>query len=150
MKHLIVTFCLLSSATCFGQGEVTVNPEVREPKAAESVVADPKDPIYEVPDVMAEFPGGRGMLKAFITENLMYPQFAREARIQGKCYLRLVIDKQGKVSRVEVTKGVHDCPECDNEAVRLVKQMPQWIPASINGKAVNSYYVIPIDFILPE
>lgn len=99
-------------------------------------------------DEKAEFPGGMAALKKFLGDNLSYPQTAVDEEIEGKVYLRFVVDKNGEISRVSVTRGIADCPECDKEAVRVVKKMPKWAPGKNGGKAVDSYYNLPITFKL--
>lgn len=101
-----------------------------------------------VVDEPADFPGGKAGLKKFLEDNLSYPQVAVEEEIQGKVYLRFVVDKHGEISRVTVVRGIADCPDCDKEAVRVVKKMPKWSPGKNGGKAVDSYFNLPITFKL--
>lgn len=96
----------------------------------------------------AEFPGGMAALKRFLGENLVYPQTAQEDEIEGKVFLKFVVDEQGDISRVSVSRGVAGCPECDKEAIRVVKKMPRWKPGRNGGKAVKMYYNLPITFKL--
>ena len=84
----------------------------------------------------------------YLSDNMNYPQVAQEEGIQGTCYVRFVVDKQGEISRVSVTRGVADCPECDKEAMRVVKGMPKWAPGKNGGKVVDSYYNLPVKFKL--
>ncbi len=104
--------------------------------------------IYEIVDQQAEFPGGIEGLKKYLSDNLVYPSKAKDAGIMGKVFLRFVISEKGEVSNVKIMRGVPDCPECDKEALRIVKSMPNWIPGKINGKAVNSYFNLPVMFKL--
>jgi protein TonB len=66
--------------------------------------------------------------------------------VGGKCYLRFVVGLDGAISNVVILKGVVDCPDCDKEAKRLIENMPNWIPAKIDGKQVKSYFQLPIKF----
>ena len=68
--------------------------------------------------------------------------------LQGKCYLQFVIETDGSVSNVRVTRGVPDCPECDKEAIRFMKNMPAWIPGTYNGKPVISTMNMYIKFTM--
>ena len=79
---------------------------------------------------------------------MVYPQIAVKKKLEGKCYLRYVISEKGDVTSVKVTKGVPSCPECDQEAVRLIKKMPKWKPCKNNGVAVNCYFNTVISFQL--
>lgn len=101
---------------------------------------------YKAVEVMPEFPGGAMEMMKFIQSNIKMPQSAKERGVSGKCYLRFVIGADGDVYDVEVLKGVYKCPECDAEAVRVVQLMPKWRPGMQNGKAVNVFFNLPINF----
>ena len=96
----------------------------------------------------AEFPGGKKAMMEFLNKNIKYPQLAIEQGIQGRCFLRFVVSTEGKISDVRVLRGVPDCPECDKEAIRVVKSMPRWKPGKNNGRGVNSYFDMPVSFTL--
>lgn len=85
-------------------------------------------------------------MRKFIAENLVYPESAQKAGIEGKAYLQFVVGTDGKLTDIKVMRGVADCPECDAEAVRVVRLMPNWIPGKNAGKPVKSYYNLPIAF----
>jgi protein TonB len=85
-------------------------------------------------------------MREFLKANFKYPERAEELGLQGKCYLKLTIWKTGEIKEVKVKKGVVDCPECDQEAIRLVRLMPKWLPGKVNGAAVNSYFMLPVSF----
>lgn len=107
-----------------------------------------EEEVFEIIDVPAEFPGGVQALRKFIQDNMIYPEVAREMGYQGKCYLKFVVSKSGTISNVVVKKGVPDCPECDKEAIRIIRLSPKWKPAENSGVPVNSYYTVPISFKL--
>jgi protein TonB len=110
---------------------------------------EPAQPeIFTIVEEQAEFPGGIQEMVKFIQKNLQYPPMAREAGLQGKCHLRFVVNETGEISNVEVMKGVPGCPDCDKEAVRVVKSMPKWKPGKMTGKAVKCYFNLPISFKL--
>ncbi len=94
----------------------------------------------------AEYPGGREAMVAFLQKNIKVPAVAEELGIKGKVYLKFVVSESGNISNVSVKKGIADCPECDAEAMRVVKKMPDWIPAKNDGKNVNAWYTLPIVF----
>jgi periplasmic protein TonB len=106
-----------------------------------------KDTIY-LPETPAEFPGGEAGIRAYLSKNFVYPQIALENGLQGKCYLRFTISSSGYVSEVKVIRGVPDCHECDEEALRLIRCMPQWIPAKKGDQPVASTYQMPVIFKL--
>jgi len=102
--------------------------------------------IYDAVDVPAEFPGGISAMKEYLQKSFVLPESVRSGKIGGKCYLKFVVSTSGNVSNVKVVKGVPDCPECDAEAIRVVKAMPDWKPAKNNGKPVNCFFTLPISF----
>lgn len=141
---LIGSFTFICSLT-FGQ----VGDPVPEPAPKSVGPVKPQEPvIYDVVDEQAEFPGGKEALMEYLKKNLKYPESAKENEFEGKCYLQFIVSEHGYISNVKIRKGVTDCPECDQEAVRVIKAMPKWKPGKINGKPVNSTYTLPIAFKL--
>lgn len=102
------------------------------------------DSIYRVVEQMPEFPGGTAKMLTFISENIKYPQSAKEKGIEGKCYIQFVIDVDGSVTNVELMRGFDK--ECDAEALRVVNSMPKWKPGKKDGKPVRTIYMIPVAF----
>jgi len=92
------------------------------------------------------FPGGDDALLAFIKKNTHYPEEAIEAQMSGKVFVGFVIDTKGKVSNVKLLRGVS--PALDNEAIRVVKSMPDWTPGRQNGRPVRVSYQVPVNFTL--
>ena len=83
-------------------------------------------------------------MNKFISQNLQYPQTALENGIQGVVYLQFIIQVDGKISDIAVIRSVDS--QLTEEAIRVVKLMPRWIPAMDNGKPVVSKQSIPIRF----
>lgn len=108
---------------------------------------EPGEPIFQVVENAPEFLGGQEGLMKFLSENTRYPVIAIDHGIQGRVIVRFVVTKTGKVSNVEVMRGVD--PSLDREAVRVVEAMPAWKPGTQKGEAVNVYYTLPIVFKLP-
>jgi protein TonB len=86
------------------------------------------------------------MIMALVSRNVAYPQKARHLNIQGKVYVRFIIEKDGYVSNVEVARSAD--PELDAEAARVIRMLPRMEPAKVNGKPVRITYTIPINFRL--
>lgn len=93
-----------------------------------------------------EFPGGDSALMKYIVENFEYPDVPTKNSTQSKIYVQFVIDKSGKVTDVELLRGIE--PFLDNEALRVVKTMPDWIPGKQNGKPVAVVFVVPLNINL--
>lgn len=137
-----------STETNENEGDPFAKVDPTPPKKVEEKVEKKEEIIYDFVDEPADFPGGRAALLKYLSENIRYPQVAQEMNIQGKCYLTFVVSENGYISNVKLKKGVTDCPECDAEAMRVVRGMPKWTPGKNNGKAVNSVFSLPVTFKL--
>lgn len=115
---------------------------------AESEAREDSKKIHTAVDESAEFPGGMKELMAFLMNNIRYPEEAQKQKIQGRVIVKFVVGENGKVSDPRIVKGVDQ--SLDDESLRLIKAMPDWSPAKIKGKPVDSYYVLPITFKLHE
>jgi TonB family protein len=104
------------------------------------------DPVFYIVEEMPEFPGGEAALRSFIAQAIQYPQEAHEKGIQGKVYITFVVSKEGMVKDSKIARGVD--PLLDNEALRVVNELPQWQPGKQRGKEVNVSYTVPIQFVL--
>ena len=115
-------------------------------KARESETAAHEEEFVVVEE-MPQFPGGNEAMQKYIAENLKYPKTAIKGE-QGRVIVSFVINKRGKVGDVKLIRSVS--PELDAEAVRVIQDMPDWIPGKQRGKAVNVRYTIPIVFKLSK
>jgi len=95
-------------------------------------------------DIPAQFPGGDRALSAFLRENIRYPEEARRNNIQGTVYLSFIIERDGSVSNVRVDCSISNC--LDAEAIRVVRAMPAWTPAMVEGEPVRMSFRIPVRF----
>ena len=102
--------------------------------------------IFTVVESMPEFPGGQGKLMQYLAKNIEYPQIARESGIQGRVFVTFVVEKDGSVTDVRVLRGIGG--GCDEEAVRVVKSMPKWVPGKQRGKPVRVQFNLPVKFTL--
>lgn len=104
------------------------------------------DPIYSSFEENPEYDGGVESLSMFLMKNLRYPRIAKENGDQGKVVMTFVIEKDGSISDVKIIKSISK--ECDEEAMRVLKLTPKWIPAKQKGEFVRSQYFLPITFNL--
>lgn len=102
--------------------------------------------VYQVVEIDPMFPGGGEAMYEFLAQNIRYPQSARENNISGRVFLTFVVMADGSLANVRVIRGIGG--GCDEEAVRVVKSMPKWIPGKSRGKAVNVQYNLPVNFSL--
>ena len=106
----------------------------------------PTDSVYEVAEVMPEFPGGTQALFKFISENLEYPQHAIDGQIEGRVVVQFVVDKTGKVGNIQVVRSIDKL--LDRAAIDVVRALPAWKPGMQNGQPVNVRYTLPVSFKL--
>lgn len=107
-----------------------------------------KKEAYQSVEHMPKYPGGDTELLKYISENLKYPADAADNNIEGLVVVRFIIDETGDISDVEVLRSVS--VDCDNEAIRVVKNMPKWQPGKHDGKDVAVYYTLPIRYKLQK
>lgn len=106
----------------------------------------PADKVYTTVDENPEFKGGPTGLYNYIASQIRYPSKAIDARAQGKVLVTFVINKDGKIGSARVVRGVH--PLLDEEALRVVNNMPEWKPGKMHEKPVRVSYTMPINFNL--
>lgn len=137
---------------------------------------DDDDPVFEVTEEPAQYPGGQAALMQFLAQNIRYPKIAAENGVQGRVLVQFVIEKDGSLSNFAVVKKSGDIitknaqngitvnaqgsateeskiPQeafdaLNAEAVRVLREMPKWIPAKQRGQEVRMRYTLPITFRL--
>lgn len=96
----------------------------------------------------ASFPGGNDALASYLQTNVKYPESALKNNEAGKVFVSFVVEKDGSIGDVKVEKSVS--ADLDNEALKVVREMPKWTPAMKDGKEVRSSLTLPIVFHLPN
>ncbi len=105
--------------------------------------------VFRSADHMPSFPSGDGALMRFINDNLKYPPEALKNRIEGKVIVQFVVTNSGKIGKIKVARSVNK--ELDQEAVRLIKMLPDFSPGrNAMGEPVNVWYILPVIFKLPD
>lgn len=102
--------------------------------------------VFFIVENMPEFPGGDLELRKHISQNVSYPEIAKENGIQGRVFVQFVVNQKGKVEQVKVVRGVD--PALDKEAIRVITNLPSWKPGSQRGKPVRVSFTVPINFQL--
>ena len=105
----------------------------------------PQD-VFDVVEVMPQFPGGATALMQYLSQNIRYPKEAMESETQGRVIVTFVVCKDGSICDAKVVKSVS--PALDAEGLRVISSMPNWTPGTQSGKAVNVKYTVPISFRL--
>lgn len=116
----------VSDKTVKGNTDFSSNITPPPPPAPPVVHKDP--PIERVVDEPAQFPGGTSALIKYLSNNIQYPDIARELNLSGKSIIQFVVNTDGSIQNVKVVRGMRDCKECDDEAVKVIKKMPHWTP----------------------
>lgn len=119
---------------------------VEDPVEAELPAEKEQKDVFVAVEKQAEFPGGIQALMHWLSMNIRYPESAQQGNIQGRVIVKFVVNADGTISHPVVLKGVET--SLDNEALRVVRAMPKWIPAENQGQKVASYFNIPISFKL--
>lgn len=107
-----------------------------------------RDTADFVQSPVPQFPGGSAAMKKYIEENLRYPEKMKNSGVQGKVYLSFMVDREGAINTVDLLRGVH--PELDEEAIRLVRSFPLFIPAYKEGRPIAAEMKLPISFVLED
>lgn len=94
----------------------------------------------------AQFPGGALAFERYIQDSIRYPQSRMDFALTGQCYTRFEVLPDGTINNIQIIQGISDCPECDKEIIRLLRNMPRWTPATKAGIPVTAYYTIPFTF----
>lgn len=145
------TFMLLE-AQCHGtmiiEDEKIPSKEYKKLFGAELSKQKRDDPAMArtVVEEMPSFPGGDMALIAYMKNNTQYPAEAKQKKIEGRVFVNFIINSKGKVLFPYVVRGLDKA--CNDEAIRLVKNMPAWNPGKQKGKAVMVRYNLPVKFAL--
>ncbi|MFC2113861.1 energy transducer TonB [Bacteroidota bacterium] len=97
--------------------------------------------VYDNPP---QFPGGQDSLLNYLKNNIVYPYLEWSNGIQGLVTATFTIDKSGKIKDLRISKGL--TPRINDEAIRVLSQMPDWIPALLNENPINAEIDLKIKF----
>ena len=140
---IVFAILLVTCVACTGStsGELTTPIEERTPeKDNKEFISIERLPMF--PD-----DGDSGLLK-WVQSNLKYPEIAKKNGVQGRVVVQFVVKKDGSIGEIKVVRSVE--PTLDEEAVRIVKMLPNFIPGEMNGEPVDVWYTLPIKFNLPN
>lgn len=123
-----------------------------EPKAEEEEQQPQAVDMYDesldfrVVEDLPQFPGGAVEFMKWLTRNLKYPASAQQRKVQGKVVAQFIVNKDGSVSDLELVQKLD--PQCDREALRVLRMMPKWKPGVMDAKPCRTKVCIPIVFKL--
>lgn len=95
---------------------------------------------------MPEFYGGESALMNYLAKNIKYPPDARYNKTEGTVYISFVINETGNIQSVTSLNKLGS--GCDEEAMRVISNMPAWKPGKNNGQPAKVKYMIPVRFTL--
>jgi protein TonB len=142
LRHALPFLALLAGTAVSAQNDSAIDVAV---PVMEEKPQDPNEPL-SIAEVMPEFPGGKEALFAYIGKNLKYPEQAVEEGVEGVVFVTFVVEADGKITGVKVLRGIGF--GCEEEAVRVVRGMPNWTPGKQLGKPVRVKYNLPIRYKL--
>ncbi|WP_420576718.1 energy transducer TonB [Ekhidna sp.] len=131
MKKIIFVLCFISLFKTLAQSDSTTH-------------LGNSDEIFTQVEEPASFPGGIDGFYQFLAKNLRYPRSAQRMGIEGRVFVQFVVEKDGSITGVKIVKGIG--AGCDKEVLRIMRMMPNWIPARQKGKAVRQIMVQNILF----
>ena len=130
-----------------GNTEAPPEEEIKVEEVKEQVIQQeaPKE-IFTVVEEQPGYPGGDEARIKYLQENIKYPEEAKELGVQGKVFVTFVVEVDGSITDVRVLRGIG--AGCDEEAIRVVKSMPRWVPGKQRGQPVRVQFNLPIKFTL--
>ena len=142
---LLIVF-VVSCSTEVNEVEVLeVEAKEVEAKEIEEVKEEPPQ-IFIVVEAMPAFTGGDAARIKYLNENIKYPEEAIKKKIQGRVFVTFVVEVDGSISDVKLLRGIGG--GCDEEAIRVIENMPKWEPGKQRGEAVRVQFNMPIKFQL--
>ena len=147
-QELNESTALITNVTVETNNRTGIDPGELQREQRQIINQPPQEPnkVFDMVEVMPQFPGGNAELMRYLSANIKYPTIAAENGIEGRVVLKFVVGKDGGISNIQVVRALD--PSCDKEAVRVVKGMPKWIPGMQNGHAVAVYFTLPVLFKL--
>lgn len=143
---LFATFALLT----FIVGFMACNQTEENGAVAESgdvLKSGSETKVYDLVEEMPEFPGGDKELSMFLINNTTYPDEAIQNQMEGRAFVKFIINDKGKVTNPEIVRSSgHSI--LDEEAIRVVSSLPDWTPGKLKGEVVHVNFTIPINFQL--
>ena len=134
VRRYLLTFAILMGTAltqCYAQDTINTNEE---------------EIICELTEAMPEYPGGQMALMEYLVIN--YKPVANEDGIRGRTIIQFVVEVDGSISNARVARGVD--PVLDQEALKLVENMPKWKPGTMRGVPTRMKYTVPVRMLPTE
>ena len=137
---------LLYAVICHTPGYTFMKADLANEIAGSEKPGNNEDEIFNIVDTQPVPQGGLETFYKYLMENLKYPEKAKAEGKEGKVFVEFIVRKNGAIEQVKVIKGFDE--SCDEEALRVIRQSPDWIPGYQDDKAVDVRLVLPITFKL--
>jgi len=134
----ILTALIIKSSFIYGQELPKANQKQADTNTGKEV--------FTIVEVQPEFPGGEKARQKYLANNIQYPAIAQKNNIEGIVYVSFIIETDGTLTDIKIIKGIG--AGCDEEVVRVIKNMPKWKPGKQNGKTVRVKINMPVKFSL--
>lgn len=118
------------------------------PAAEKDRMVKDKEGVYNKAQVMPQFPGGQNALATYVNNHVEYPQQALDNNTTGTVMVSFVVDERGKVKDAHIIGSQMPRDGLDQEALRIVNNMPDWKPGKVKGRNVKTRLELPINFQL--
>jgi len=152
LKTISALFFFLGPVIGYAQTHSSHKPQAHPaPATSAKKVFPEKKTIPELfthPEKEAEFPGGENALIQYLIQNTLYPETARNNEVSGTVLVQFQVCANGKLCEARVINQSDSL--LTQEALRVVRGMPNWTPAQQNGKKVNCLFTLPIRFELSD
>jgi len=134
----------ISNITQDGTGNVFIEDPV--PDVAIDTTDSNRNKVFIIVENQPEFPGGNAALMKYLGNHIRYPSSARRMGIEGRVTIQFVVNQAGEIADIKVLRGLSG--DCDNEAMRVIKEMPKWKPGRQGGRPVKVQMVVPVNYRL--
>ncbi|MEL6558742.1 MAG: M56 family metallopeptidase, partial [Bacteroidota bacterium] len=154
LKYLIPVLAVVIAAivvSCVEDDNLT---EIEEQASESTAVQETfieiqtSDEVFLKVEDKPEYAGGMEAMYNYLANNIKYPEQAQRLGVEGRVFVQFIVHKDGSLSGVKTIKGIG--AGCDAEAVRVIKNMPNWIPGKQSGQTVKVRMVMPVFFKLDD
>ena len=129
------------------EDDASLGVEIMDYVEVEEEVVEEEAIPFQLVEEKPSFQGGdANQFSKWVNQRLVYPEIAKENGVQGRVTLQFTVEKDGRVTKVKVLRGVD--PSLDKEAVRVVSMSPKWKPGKQRDRAVPVTYTFPVIFQL--
>jgi len=146
VAHSSVGARMLSDFTVFINDEFVIEDPLWDDGAPKPDLDD--DPAFLFTEVEPQFPSGLDAMNEYLVKEVKFPEQARNLGVKGTVFVEFVVERDGSLSEIKTKMPLH--PLCDEEVLRVVRNMPKWQPGMNMGKPVRCRYMIPVTFNVNE